>query len=107
MTGRTFSGSEAAAMGLVNWSVPRAELRGEVEVLARELLDKNPVVLRAAKLGFKHCQQMGWDDAEDYLYAKLEQSQFLDRERGREQGLSQFLDDKTIKPGLQTYDRER
>ena len=28
----------------------------EVEALARELLDKNPVVLRAAKLGFKHCR---------------------------------------------------
>jgi trans-feruloyl-CoA hydratase/vanillin synthase len=106
MTGRTFDGRQAAEMGLVNSSVPRAELRGEVETLARELLGKNPVVLRAAKLGFKHCQQMGWDDAEDYLYAKLEQSQFLDRESGREQGLSQFLDDKPIKPGLQTYERE-
>ena len=48
---------------------------------------------------------MSWDTAEDYLYAKLEQSQFLDKERGREQGLSQFLDQKEIKPGLQTYRR--
>ena len=63
-------------------------------------------MLRAAKLGFKHCQQMSWDDAEDYLYAKLEQSQFLDKERGREQGLSQFLDEKRIRPGLQTYERQ-
>ena len=29
MTGRTFDGIEAAKMGLVNWSVPRAELRGD------------------------------------------------------------------------------
>jgi feruloyl-CoA hydratase/lyase len=106
MTGRTFTGSQAAEMGLVNWSVPREQLRDDVEALARELLDKNPVVLRAAKLGFKHCQQMSWDDAEDYLYAKLEQSQFLDKERGREQGLSQFLDEKRIRPGLQTYERQ-
>ena len=62
-------------------------------------------VLRAAKLGFKHAQTMSWDTAEDYLYAKLEQSQFLDRERGREQGLQQFLDDKSIRPGLETYRR--
>ena len=48
---------------------------------------------------------MSWDQAEDYLYAKLEQSQFLDAERGREQGLEQFLDEKRIKPGLQTYER--
>ena len=105
MTGRTFDGAEAARMGLVNASVPRAELRAEVESLARELLAKNPVVLRAAKLGYKHTGTMSWDQAEDYLYAKLEQSQFLDAEHGREQGLEQFLDEKRIKPGLQTYER--
>jgi trans-feruloyl-CoA hydratase/vanillin synthase len=106
MTGRTFGGAEAAAMGLVNLSVPRDQLRANVETLARELLEKNPVVLRAAKLGLKHAQAMSWDTAEDYLYAKLEQSQFLDRERGREHGLAQFLDEKSIRPGLQTYRRE-
>jgi feruloyl-CoA hydratase/lyase len=105
MTGRTFDGKRAAEMGLVNASVPLAELRSEVGSLARELLEKNPVVLRAAKLGFKHCGAMSWDQAEDYLYAKLEQSQFLDTERGREQGLAQFLDEKKIKPGLETYHR--
>ena len=105
MTGRTFDGRQAAEMGLVNASVPRAQLRAEVESLARELLAKNPVVLQAAKLGYKHCAAMSWDDAEDYLYAKLEQSQFLDAERGREQGLEQFLDEKRIKPGLQSYER--
>ncbi len=106
MTGRTFDGRKATEMGLVNWSVPRARLRGEVESRARELLEKNPVVLRAAKLGYKHAQTMSWDTAEDYLYAKLEQSQFLDEERGREQGLSQFLDEKSIRPGLQGYRRK-
>jgi feruloyl-CoA hydratase/lyase len=105
MTGRTFDGPKAAEMRLVNLSVPRAELRASVESLARELLEKNPVVLRAAKLGFKHAQTMSWDTAEDYLYAKLEQSQFLDHERGREQGLQQFLDEKSIRPGLESYHR--
>ena len=105
MTGRTFDGPKAAEMGLVNASVPLAQLRAEVESLARELLAKNPVVLRAAKLGYKHTGTMSWDQAEDYLYAKLEQSQFLDAEHGREQGLEQFLDQKSIKPGLQTYER--
>jgi len=107
MTGRTFDGRKAAELQLVNWSTPLGQLRGEVEALARELLDKNPVVLRAAKLGLKHSQTMSWDTAEDYLYAKIEQSQFLDRERGREQGLAQFLDEKSIRPGLQSYKRTR
>src|SRR5579885_2869366 len=106
MTGRTFDGRRAAEMRLVNHSVPLDRLRAEVESLARELLEKNPAVLRAAKLGFKHAQTMSWDTAEDYLYAKLEQSQFLDREHGRAQGLAQFLDEKSIRPGLQAYRRD-
>lgn len=105
MTGRPFDGRKAAELGLVNASVPLSELRGEVEALARELLAKNPAVLRAARLGFKHCREMSWDAAEDYLYAKLDQSQFLDAENGREQGLTQFLDEKRIRPGLETYQR--
>jgi len=107
MTGRTFDGRKAAEMRLVNWSTPLSQLRSEVEALARELLEKNPVVLRAAKLGMKHAQTMSWDTAEDYLYAKVEQSQFADRERGREQGLAQFLDEKSIRPGLESYKRGR
>jgi trans-feruloyl-CoA hydratase/vanillin synthase len=50
---------------------------------------------------------MSWDTAEDYLYAKLEQSQFLDSERGREQGLAQVLDERSIRPGLEAYRRGR
>ncbi|MDC7831991.1 MULTISPECIES: p-hydroxycinnamoyl CoA hydratase/lyase [Pseudomonas] len=105
MTGKTFSGPEAAAMGLVNQSVPREQLREVTTALARELLDKNPVVLRAAKVGFKRCRELTWEQNEDYLYAKLDQSRLQDPEGGREQGMKQFLDDKSIKPGLQTYKR--
>jgi trans-feruloyl-CoA hydratase/vanillin synthase len=85
--------------------VPADALRDDVAALARELADKNPVVLRAAKLGFKHCREMSWEGAEDYLYAKLEQSQFLDSERGRDKGLEQFLDKKGFRPGLESYSR--
>jgi trans-feruloyl-CoA hydratase/vanillin synthase len=105
MTGRTFDGQKAAQMGLVNESVALSELKRTVSALADELKAKNPVVLRAAKLGFRHCQEMSWDASEDYLYAKLEQSQFLDTEDGRTSGLEQFLDEKSIRPGLQTYQR--
>ena len=92
MTGIPFDGKKAAAMGLVNESVPLAELRQHTRELAKVLLEKNAVVLRAAKLGFKHCQAMSWDQAEDYLYAKLEQSQ--------------FLDEKSFRPGLGGYRRD-
>jgi trans-feruloyl-CoA hydratase/vanillin synthase len=106
MTGEPFDGKRAAEMGLVNRAVPAAQLRNEVSKLADTLKAKNPVVLRAAKIGFKMAREMPWDLAEDYLYAKLEQSQFLDSEGGREAGLNQFLDRKSFRPGLSTYERE-
>ncbi|MFS8979068.1 p-hydroxycinnamoyl CoA hydratase/lyase [Cupriavidus necator] len=105
MTGETFTGVEAVAMGLVNESVPKAQLRERTTSLAGKLLEKNPVVLRAAKNGFKRCRELTWEQNEDYLYAKLDQAQLRDPEQGRAQGLKQFLDDKSIKPGLQTYKR--
>ncbi|MCZ0927503.1 p-hydroxycinnamoyl CoA hydratase/lyase [Halomonas janggokensis] len=105
MTGETFTGPEAAKMGLVNKSVPLAELRDATRELATTLRDKNPVVMRAAKVGFKMCRELTWEQNEEYLYAKLDQAQQLDPEQGREQGLKQFLDEKSIKPGLESYHR--
>ena len=105
MTGDTFTGKEAAAMGLVNKSVPLADLRAATVELAEKLLAKSPTVLRIAKHGFKRCRELTWEQNEDYLYAKVDQSNYRDPEKGRAQGLKQFLDDKTIKPGLQTYKR--
>lgn len=105
MTGDTFTGKEAAAMGLVNKSVPKEQLRDAVIELANKLLEKNPVVLRYAKIGFKRARELTWEQGEDYLYAKTDQSNYRDPEKGRKEGLKQFLDDKTIKPGLQTYKR--
>jgi trans-feruloyl-CoA hydratase/vanillin synthase len=105
MTGDTFTGEQAAEMGLVNRAVPLEKLREETIALARKLMEKNPVVLRAAKHGFKRCRELTWEQNEDYLYAKADQAQLRDPENGREKGLKQFLDEKSIKPGLETYRR--
>jgi feruloyl-CoA hydratase/lyase len=105
MTGETFTGRQAAEMGLVNRAVPIEKLREETIALARKLAEKNPVVLRAAKHGFKRCRELTWEQSEDYLYAKFDQSQHRDPEHGRDQGLKQFLDEKSIKPGLESYRR--
>ena len=105
MTGETFTGSQAAEMGLVNRAVPLEQLRDETIALARKLVAKNQVVLRAAKQGFKRCRELTWEQREDYLYAKLDQAQLRDPEHGREKGLKQFLDEKSIKPGLENYRR--
>ena len=105
MTGETFTGKQAAEMGLVNKAVPLELLRQETIALAQKLAAKNAVALRAAKHGFKRCRELTWEQSEDYLYAKFDQAQLRDPEHGREKGLKQFLDEKSIKPGLESYRR--
>jgi trans-feruloyl-CoA hydratase/vanillin synthase len=105
MTGETFDGTRAAQIGLVNEAVPRAQLRERTRALAKVLLEKNPYALKAAKHAYRRVLDMSWDDAEDYLFAKIDQMQFLDPERGRQKGMAQFLDDKSYKPGLGAYRR--
>ncbi|HUK61150.1 MAG TPA: p-hydroxycinnamoyl CoA hydratase/lyase [Stellaceae bacterium] len=106
LTGEAFNGVKAAEMGLVNEAVPRAQLKERVLELCNILLAKNPAALRACKQACRRVGDMSWDDAEDYLFAKLDQLRFLDPEKGREKGMSQFLDDKTYRPGLGPYRRE-
>jgi len=105
MTGIPFDGKKAAATGLVNESVPREQLRERTRELARVLLEKNPTILAQAKLAFRNVDEMSWDVALDYLSAKNEQAILIDPERGREQGLRQFLDDKSYRPGLKSMKR--
>jgi feruloyl-CoA hydratase/lyase len=106
MTGEPFNGTKAAEMGLVNEAVPLAQLKERVTTLANILLKKNPAALRACKQACKRVGDLSLDDAEDYLFAKLDQMRFLDPENGREKGLSQFLDEKSYRPGLAPFRRE-
>jgi feruloyl-CoA hydratase/lyase len=106
MTGETFDGRKAAAMGLVNEAVPKERLRARTRELAKVLLGKNPTVLRAAKAAVRAVQGMSWELSDEYLMAKSHQARYLDPEQGRTQGLTQFLDEKSFKPGLAPMRRQ-
>jgi feruloyl-CoA hydratase/lyase len=107
MTGETFDGKRAAEIRLVNESLPRKDLQNRVRALAGTLMKKNPTVLRQAKTAFRYAARMSWEEAADYLHAKSDQSAYIDPERGREEGMRQFLDEKSYKPGLGGYKRKR
>jgi trans-feruloyl-CoA hydratase/vanillin synthase len=107
MTGRPFDGKQAAAMKLVNYAVPRDKLRDEVVGIANDLKKKNPATLRACKQAFKMVGGMDWEQAWDYLAAKNDQIRQWDKDNAREKGIRQFIDEKTYKPGLGPYDREK
>jgi feruloyl-CoA hydratase/lyase len=106
MTGETFDGRKAAEMRLVNESVPLDRLRARTIELAHILAGKNATVMRGTKMAVRLVQQMAWEVSDDYLMAKNSEALFLDPERGRTQGLTQFLDEKSYKPGLGGYTRE-
>ena len=105
MTGETFNGKVAEQLGLINEAVPADKLRGRTVELAKVLLQKNPTALRQARMAYKYVREMTWEESAEYLTAKADQTTFVDKERGREKGLSQFLDDKTYRPGLGSYQR--
>jgi trans-feruloyl-CoA hydratase/vanillin synthase len=106
MTGETFNGKQAAEYGLVTESVPADQLKARVVELANVLIGKDPVVLRAAKEVFKRIPDMDWDTANDYIYAKNDAA--ISRSGGefRKGAMKAFLDDKKLRPGLQTYQKE-
>ena len=107
-TGRTFDGKKAAAMGLVNYSVPLKNLKRETLKLARELLAKNPNVLRGTKQAVRMTRFMSWDEAADYLAAKGAEIKMRDAARGHDaysEGIRQFVDEKSYKPVYSPYNQ--
>ena len=106
MTGESFDGRRARELGVVNLAVPRAELRARTRALARVLLEKNQTVLRGAKIATKRCRTLDWDTSADYLYAKIAEALHLGGDANRAHAMKGFLDDKTYRPGLETFKPE-
>ena len=105
LSGETFDGRKAAEMRLVNEAVPLARLRTRTRELAALLRSKNPTVMRGAKMAVRMVREMPWEVSNDYLFAKSAETQLHDPERGRSEGLTQFLDEKSFRPGLSGYKR--
>ena len=103
LTGEPISGTKAAEWKLVNEAVPLANLKERVVKLAEVLLSKNPVTIKAAKDAVRRVKEMTYENAEDYLIRAQEAANFFDND-GRKEGIRQFIDDKTYKPGIGTYD---
>ena len=106
LMGENMDGKTAARVGLVNESLPLDQLEGRVIAVAQKLLQKNWVTLKAAKDAVRRVTEMTYDNAEDYLVRAQEAADFFDGE-GRKEGIRQFIDEKTYKPGLGHYDKEK
>jgi trans-feruloyl-CoA hydratase/vanillin synthase len=106
MTGENIDGRTAAEWGIVNEALPLASLKERVTAVANVLLQKNPVALKATKDAVRRVSLLSYDDAEDYLVRAQEAANSYDNS-GRKEGIRQFIDEKSYKPGLGAYDKSR
>jgi trans-feruloyl-CoA hydratase/vanillin synthase len=107
MTGDTFDGKKAKEIGFVNFSYPKAKLKEETVKLAKKLMEKSPAVLRYTKEGIRAVRFMNEPQAADYLNAKSDALKLNDKENSRQEGMKQFLDEKTYRPGLGNFKRKK
>jgi trans-feruloyl-CoA hydratase/vanillin synthase len=107
LTGDTFDGKKAKEIGFVNFSFPKEKLREGTVKLARKLMEKSPAVLRYTKEALRAVRFMNEPQAADYLNAKSDALRFADKEDSRTQGMKQFLDDKSYRPGFGAFKREK
>lgn len=105
VSGETFDGKKAAELRFVTFAVPREELRQATIDYARMLMAKNPAAVRFTKEAIRAVKGMPAAQALDYLRAKGDALKLADDEDGRAQGMSQFLDEKSYRPGLGPYQR--
>ncbi|HEX5536422.1 MAG TPA: p-hydroxycinnamoyl CoA hydratase/lyase [Sphingobium sp.] len=107
LTGDVIDGKKAAECRLVNESVPLERLEPRVREVAELLLKKNAIALKFAKDAVRRVMTMTYDEAEDYLVRMQEAANFHDKTEGRKEGIRQFIDEKSYKPGLGAYDQEK
>ncbi|KAA3509518.1 p-hydroxycinnamoyl CoA hydratase/lyase [Agrobacterium rosae] len=106
LTGENIDGRKAAEWGFVNEALPLDQLKARVTEVAQVLLKKNPVALKATKDAVRRVGVMTYEEAEDYLVRAQEAANSYDNE-GRKEGIRQFIDEKSYKPGLGAYDRSK
>jgi feruloyl-CoA hydratase/lyase len=106
MTGEPIDGKTAARIRLVNEALPLNQLRARVLEVANILLKKNPVALKATKDAIRRVREMTYENAEDFLVRAQEAANSYDNE-GRKEGIRQFIDEKSFKPGVASYDTSK
>ncbi|MFM1982740.1 MAG: hypothetical protein RJB22_1459 [Pseudomonadota bacterium] len=107
MMGENLNGKQAEAQGLVTESVPASQLQARVTEIAEALLKKDPHALRATKWAVRRMTEMTYDNAEDYLIRAQEALHSFGGVAARTEATRQFLDEKSFKPGLGTFDTSK
>jgi trans-feruloyl-CoA hydratase/vanillin synthase len=107
ITGEPFNGKVAKEIGYVNKHYPKAQLKEEVINFAKMMQEKSPAAVRYTKDAVRAVRFMNEPQAQDYLNCKSDALKYMDKEGGRQEGMKQFLDEKTYRPGLGHFKRKK
>ena len=107
MMGENLTGKQAEAQGLVTEAVPADQLLARVTAIADALKAKDGHALRATKWAVRRMTEMTYDNAEDYLIRAQEALHNFGGVEARKEATRQFLDEKSFKPGLGTFDTSK
>ncbi len=103
MMGENLTAKQAEAQGLITEAVPADQLHPRVTAIAEALLKKDGNALRATKWAIRRMTEMTYDNAEDYLIRAQEALHSFGGVEARKEATRQFLDEKSFKPGLGTF----
>lgn len=107
MMGENLNGKQAEAQGLITEAVPADRLEARVREIAEALIKKDGHALRATKWAVRRMTEMTYDNAEDYLIRAQEALHNFGGIEARHEATRQFLDEKSFKPGLGTFDTSK
>ncbi len=107
MMGENLTGKQAEAQGLITEAISADKLLERVTEVAEVLKKKDGNALRATKLVMRRMVDMTYDNALDYQIRAQEALNGFGGVEARKEATRQFLDEKTFKPGLGTFDASK
>lgn len=103
LTGKTFNGKEAERIGFVTLAVPRSNLEKVTMEIAKNLLEKDPIALKAVKEAWYYSLYSAPDVAYEISGLLSDRVTYL---HGGRPGIEQFTQ-KGYRPGLGAYKWEK
>ena len=107
MLGENLTGKQAEEQGLITEAVPAERLKARVDEICDALKKKDGHALRATKWAVRRMVDMTYENAEDYLIRAQEALHSFGGVAARKEAARQFLDEKSFKPGLGTFDTSK
>jgi trans-feruloyl-CoA hydratase/vanillin synthase len=107
MMGENLTGRQAEEQGLITEAVPAERLKDRVLEICEALKKKDGHALRATKWVMRRIVDMTYDNALEYQIRTQEALHSFGGKEARKEATKQFLDEKSYKPGLGTFDTSK